>query len=199
MNSRVQDSSNFLKTVFRKYFSEVYRELFSVISFLSKERVFQSEVQLSMTKGSGMGTIFSSEDLERLRLAGDFSAHSWLSEMWTRRVPHRPRWYLFVKSHVCRNELCRRGPLQLAVSEHRGLVGQLVQLSLGQLVDLEPVPTYPDCWTANDRIAVPVAQRLASMKCCFLKEKRSMSFIICDRYLLDERASFQKYNSNLRL
>lgn len=81
MNSRVQDSSNFLKTVFRKYFSEVYRELFSVISFLSKERVFQSEVQLSMTKGSGMGTIFSSEDLERLRLAGDFSAHSWLSEM----------------------------------------------------------------------------------------------------------------------
>lgn len=58
-NSRIQNHPmQLLKTVFRKYFSDIYRELFSVISFLSKERVFQSCVQLSMTKGWGIWTIF---------------------------------------------------------------------------------------------------------------------------------------------
>lgn len=75
---------------------------------------------------------------------------------------------------MSRNKLCGWGLPGLAICEDWDLGGQLVQISLGQLVDLEPVPANPNCWMPNNCIAIPVAQRLASMKCCFLKEKRSV-------------------------
>ena len=131
-----------------------------------------------MTKGWGIWTIFSSEYLERLWFTVDFSANSWLSEIWIQGVPFHPRWYLFVESHIGRNEFCTRGLLGLAVREDWCLAGQLVQLSLRQLADLEPVPADPNCWTSNNCIAIPIAKRLASMKCCFLKKKKEMCLYI---------------------
>ena len=144
-----------------------------------------------MTKGWGIWTIFSSENLESLWFTTDFSANSWLSEIWIWGVPFDPRWYLFVESHMSRNKLCGWGLPGLAIREDWDLGGQLVQISLGQLVDLEPVPANPNCWTPNNCIAIPVAQRLASMKCCFLKEKRSVLWY--NKYLLGRRANFQRY------
>lgn len=76
MNSRIQNSSNFSLTVFGKFFTDIYRELFFVTGFLTKDSLFQARVQLSMTKGGGSGTIFSSEHQENLWFTVDFSANS---------------------------------------------------------------------------------------------------------------------------
>lgn len=95
---------------------------------------------------------------------------------------------------MCRNKFRRWGLLRLAIGQSRCPVGQLIQLSLGQLVDRKPGPAYPNCWTSNNCIAIPVAQCLASMKCCFLRKKRSVSLIILYKYVSVKKANFQKHH-----
>lgn len=145
-----------------------------------------------MTKGWGIWTIFSSENLESLWFITDFSANSWLSEIWIWGVPLIPNdTFLSKKPHAVWINACRRGLPGLSIREDWMLLASLAQISLGQLVDWSLFPANPNCWTSNNCIAIPVAQLSGFYEMLFSEGKRSVSRY--NKYLLGRRANFQRY------